>query len=524
MNLIEQLKGTLVVSCQAEEGFPLNTPEHLLAMAQSAALGGAAAIRASGPQNTSAMRAALDLPIIGIYKNDYPAYSVRITPTLAEVEAVVAAGADIIALDATSRPRPSGQTLIQIVQTIQERYRALIMADISTLEEGIFVAALGVDFISTILSGYTDYKPDIALVHALTKQTKTPIIAEGRIATPHDVAAAYAAGAHAVVVGSMITRPHKITRFFRSGLPRPADAPPIPVLDIGGTKISAGLVDPDGSVSQVNCRPTPTHDPNAIAAVCSEMLMQVQAHSQAAANVVGIASAGQVNQYGEIIGSTDHIRNWTHFSLKQQLTDALGLPVAIINDGHAAALGEAFYGAARGKASALCIVIGTGLGGGLVINGQLQHGSFGLAGSLGQLKVTQDGEQYVSLETLVSGIGLVHLYQQQPHAQADIQQGEQIAALAVESDMTASAAISKMGELLGLGLSHILHGYDAEIVLLAGSVTQLGDKLLKPTRTSLARHGYGTVGRTTIELAQLNEHANLIGAAVFADQSFSIAR
>ena len=221
--VFEQLQHSLIVSCQAEEGFPLNNPEHLTAIAQTAVIGGASAIRASIPVNIRAMKQVLQVPIIGIYKKDYPGFDVRITPTLVEVEAIVQAGSDIIALDATFRPRPDGKGFADLFQNIRDRFDVPIMADISTFEEGVHAAELGVDLVGTTLSGYTATSkkqpgPDIELIRRLATAVDLPVIAEGRISSPEDVRAALAAGAYAVVVGSMITRPHLITQYFLTGL------------------------------------------------------------------------------------------------------------------------------------------------------------------------------------------------------------------------------------------------------------------------------------------------------------------
>lgn len=223
MSIIEHLKNSLIVSCQAEEGFPLNTPEHLAAMAATAVIGGAKGIRASEPANIRAMRQAVDVPIIGIYKYDYSGFDVRITPTMREIKAVVEAGAHIIALDATHRPRPDGKSFAELYHDIRVRFDTPIMADISTFEEGLSATELGVDLVGTTLSGYTSYSkqqsgPDIELIQRLAMSLDIPVIAEGRISSPEDVRAAIVSGAYAVVVGSMITRPHLITQYFLSGL------------------------------------------------------------------------------------------------------------------------------------------------------------------------------------------------------------------------------------------------------------------------------------------------------------------
>ncbi|MEZ0373851.1 MAG: N-acetylmannosamine-6-phosphate 2-epimerase, partial [Candidatus Sericytochromatia bacterium] len=185
-------------------------------MAEAAALGGAAGLRLNGPDTIVHIKAKVALPIIGIWKQVHPGSDVYITPTLATAEAVLAAGAEILALDATSRPRPA-ESLDTIVAAL--RGRVCLMADISTLEEGLAAEALGFDCMGTTLSGYTPYSPqqpgpDYGLLSALVERLRIPIIMEGRIWTPEEAGMAIARGAHAVVVGSAITRPQLITKRY----------------------------------------------------------------------------------------------------------------------------------------------------------------------------------------------------------------------------------------------------------------------------------------------------------------------
>ena len=222
--VLSKLAGGLIVSCQAETPEPLATPEILLAMARSVVNGGAVAIRANLPRNIEIMHSQLNVPIIGLFKKNYPDSAVFITPTMEEVKAVVAAGAEIIALDATFRPRPSGQRLEDMITDIKKQWDILTMADISTFEEGVHASRLGFDLIATTLSGYTDYtmeharegKPDFTLLYKLCTELDpgVPVIAEGRIWVPEDASRAIQLGAFAVVVGSAITRPHLITSRF----------------------------------------------------------------------------------------------------------------------------------------------------------------------------------------------------------------------------------------------------------------------------------------------------------------------
>lgn len=221
--LLEQLKGQLIVSCQAYAGESLYGSHIMTAMANAAKDGGAAAIRANSPQDVAAIKEGCGLPIIGIWKKSYADSEVYITPCLSDVELLFAAGADIVAVDATGRVRPGGETLEALIAGVKRQPGRLLMADVSTLEEGLAAAELGFDLISTTLSGYTPYStqskdPDFKLLEELSSSVEVPVIAEGRIRTPEQAAAALQAGAYAVVVGTVITRPHTITGEFAHAL------------------------------------------------------------------------------------------------------------------------------------------------------------------------------------------------------------------------------------------------------------------------------------------------------------------
>lgn len=210
-------QGSLIVSCQARADNPLHGPVYMGAMALAARDGGAAGVRANGPDDVRAVKAA-GLPVIGINKvfSDYPVY---ITPSFASAVALAEAGADIIALDCTPRLR-DGEAPAVIVKRIRDELGLEVFADISTLAEGIAAAEMGATYISTTLSGYTEYtqpkpsEPDFRLIEDLAKRIDTPIVAEGRLNTPALARAAIDAGAYAVVVGTMITNPREITRAF----------------------------------------------------------------------------------------------------------------------------------------------------------------------------------------------------------------------------------------------------------------------------------------------------------------------
>ncbi|MFC5704170.1 N-acetylmannosamine-6-phosphate 2-epimerase [Cohnella faecalis] len=207
----------LIVSCQAFEGDPLYGDGVMAKMAKAAEQSGAVGIRACGADDILSIKETVNLPIIGLTKRNVPGSQIYITPELSDVMEILAAGAHIVALDMTDRE----DRLLQVVKWIDYIHtrNAWVMADISTYDEGRKAEQLGVDLISTTLSGYTPYspqqvKPDIDLVQRLSESCAIPIVAEGRISNPHEAKEAMEAGADYVVVGSAITRPQLIVKQF----------------------------------------------------------------------------------------------------------------------------------------------------------------------------------------------------------------------------------------------------------------------------------------------------------------------
>jgi N-acylglucosamine-6-phosphate 2-epimerase len=218
--LLNQLRGGLIVSCQARQGTALHGPAHMSAMARAATDGGAVGIRAEGLDDVRAIRDAVQLPLIGLWKTDNP--GVFITPTAEHAVAVAETGADIVATDATTRTRPDGKTVAATIDAIH-RHGALAMADIATIDDALAAEQAGADLIGTTLSGYTNDSPaqpgpDLELVAALTKRVDAPVVAEGRVHTPTQARQALDAGAWTVVVGTAITAPTWITAQFADAL------------------------------------------------------------------------------------------------------------------------------------------------------------------------------------------------------------------------------------------------------------------------------------------------------------------
>ena len=222
--ILGQIKGGLIVSCQALPHEPLYDSYIMSKMAYAAMLGGAVGIRANTIVDILAIRKRVDLPIIGIIKQEYDGSDVYITPTMDEVDALVEIGCDIIATDATNRIRPNGKTFEDFFSEVRAKYpNQLFMADTSCFEEGQLAERLGFDLIGTTMAGYTPYTkgrslPDLELIEKYSKELNVPIIAEGGIWSPEDLKNVYKAGAFSAVCGTAITRPMDITKRFVKAL------------------------------------------------------------------------------------------------------------------------------------------------------------------------------------------------------------------------------------------------------------------------------------------------------------------
>lgn len=223
---IKQLKGKLIVSCQALPEEPLHSSFIMGRMALAAKEGGAAGIRANTREDIREIQSQVDLPVIGIVKQNYEGCDVYITPTMKEVDQLMEVKPEIIALDATEAERPGGLPLDEFFHQIKEKYpEQLWMADCSTVEEALHADELGFDFIGTTLVGYTKQSRDLKIeandfevLRTILDQAKHPVIAEGNVNTPEKARRVLELGAYSVVVGSAITRPQLITKSFTEAL------------------------------------------------------------------------------------------------------------------------------------------------------------------------------------------------------------------------------------------------------------------------------------------------------------------
>lgn len=209
-SILTALQGGLIVSCQAPATSPLHQPEMIAAMAEAAVLQGAVGVRIDSPAHIAAVRQRVSVPIIGLWKQVIAGSDVYITPQYCHAAAVAQAGADIIAIDATLRPRPEGETLAPLIERIRTDLQKPVMADVDTVASATAAVTAGADLLGTTLYGYTSATaaltpPGFDLLADLVKQFPTPCLCEGGIASPAAARQAIALGSHAVVVGTAIT-------------------------------------------------------------------------------------------------------------------------------------------------------------------------------------------------------------------------------------------------------------------------------------------------------------------------------
>lgn len=223
-NVLEKIRGIVIVSVQAMPSEPLYTEPAMNAMMKSVINGGAGALRVAGIRDIKNAKSFFNVPIIGITKPEVIPKNykeiVYITPTVKDVLSIIDAGADIVAFDGTVRKRPNDEKITDLIKYIHIN-KKLAMADVATLEDGIEAKKAGADILSTTLAGYTLESassptdgPDFELLKQLIDATNMPVILEGRIWEPWQVDKAFELGAHSVVIGSAITRPQLITKRF----------------------------------------------------------------------------------------------------------------------------------------------------------------------------------------------------------------------------------------------------------------------------------------------------------------------
>lgn len=222
VSALASVKGGLIVSCQVPDGTAIDTPAFIAAQALTVIQAGAVGIRAQGIANVAAIAKVTDKPILGLVKRYLDTTPVYITPTVKDVLELEAAGASIIAIDATERFRADGVDLSKFLAEVRAETNIPLLADVDTLEAGIIAEELGCDAVATTLSGYTEKSapplPNIKLVEDLVKRVKIPVVAEGGFSRPEHVSQAFAVGAWTVCIGTAITNPYLLTKSFLAAI------------------------------------------------------------------------------------------------------------------------------------------------------------------------------------------------------------------------------------------------------------------------------------------------------------------
>jgi N-acylglucosamine-6-phosphate 2-epimerase len=225
--LLQSLAQGLIVSCQAPTDSPLHDPIVIAAMAEAAVNRFAVGVRIDTPAHIQAVRQRVNVPIIGLWKQQIPGFEVYITPQFEHARAVAEAGADIIAIDATLRDRPHQETVAELIQQIHQTLHKPVMADVDTLESAMAAVASGADLVSTTLYGYTPAThnlkpPGFDLLTQMVQQLEVPVICEGGIASPQMARQALDLGAYAVVVGTAITGIDALVKAYYAAIAKPA--------------------------------------------------------------------------------------------------------------------------------------------------------------------------------------------------------------------------------------------------------------------------------------------------------------
>lgn len=357
----------IVVSVQAAPDSPLCSPPLLLSLARASLANGAAVLRLEGVEAIRVIREATGAPTIGLIKRDFPDSPVYITPTLREVEELVATGCEAIALDATRRPRPGGERFDLLANRIRQG-GALVFADCDTPDSVRHALEGGADLVSTTLAGYTNDSPrmvgpDLEFLRRAVRLSDVPVLAEGRYVERSQVQAALRIGAVAVVMGGAVNDPVKQTRMFAEAVARPEGK--VGAVDIGGTWLRFAEFDAAGRKLRTERVPLPR--------TRAARLAWIRARA-AGVRRLGVSTGGTVDpSTGRVVESKPTIPQ--NVGAEYSLV-TLGVPTRALNDGLASAWGHACHPRFAGLRVAT-LAIGTGVGCGLVTGQRLHMGRQG---------------------------------------------------------------------------------------------------------------------------------------------------
>lgn len=384
----------LVASVQGSPGSPVEDVPTLLRLAQASIQEGVKILRLEGVTNIEAIRSSTGLPAMGLIKRSYPESSIYVTATSREVDELIACGVEMVALDATRRPRPNGENLIDLVQRIHAAGR-LAMGDCDNVASVHYALASGCDLVSTTLGGYTEDSPprpgpDLDFLREAVRESPVPVLAEGRFATPSQAQTAMRIGAAGVVVGGALNDPIKQTRaFMRASRVEPGL---VGAVDIGGTWLRFGAFSEDWRLLRSERIPLPeTRDERE-----DWIRHQIATHEVVR---LGVSSGGTIDpSTGRVIESKPIIPD--HEGARLSIRE-FGIPTLAMNDGLATAWGHACLPAFAGRRVAT-LALGTGVGCGYVSDHRLWVGPHGEYPRLNDLSPLVDR----SFEDLLGGASL----------------------------------------------------------------------------------------------------------------------
>lgn len=527
----QAIRGRLVVSCQATEGEIFHDPQLIARFAAAVVAGGAAAIRANGPADVRAIRGVTRLPIIGIHKVRHHDGAILITPTFESAKALVDAGANMIALDCTSRGQESGA--FDRVREIRNQLKVPVLADVAEIADAMAAVQAGADFVLSTLRGYTeetsyvqDFDPDF--IRDLVRASSVPVIAEGRIASPEQARQAVAAGALAVVVGTAITRPSDIARSFSAAIEseylRRNTVNEVIGIDLGGTQTKYGIVRSDGAVLFKSAVETPAKSGSP---ALFDNLKRVTEIATTRADdggykpvAIGVATAGWVDsRTGRVVYATDGLPGWTGTRIGEELSAVSGLPVAVENDANALAVGEKHFGAAKSFSDFVALTLGTGLGGGCYVGGTLHRGPHYIANQIGHIPFESNGlpcscGMSGCLETYVNAAALIR------YAGDSFQSAAQVIAAADAGEKRADEAIRVLGRHLARGCANLIALLDPQALILGGGLTVNNPILFSVLHEELPQLLRPWENRgLQILPSELGYYGGVVGAAALAFES-----
>ncbi len=490
---LSDLDNALIVSCQPVPGGPMDDAHSVVGFALAALAGGAAGLRIESLDYVRAVRARTTAPIIGIVKQDRTDSAVRITPTTELAAALCAAGADIVAIDATRRPRPA--SVAELIAAIKARGK-LAMADCSDISDAREALAAGADLVGSTMSGYTGGAipagPDYELLTAMRRLTPH-VVAEGRVHTPAQAAEALHRGASCVVVGSAITRTEHATSWFKSAMAAATSSETVLAIDIGGTKIAAALVTGDRVSGAVTFATDQAAGPDAWLATVAQHFAGGRI-SRVAAAVSGLVDDG--GHWSALNPATLNLP--VSYPLTTTLERLFSAPALAANDAQAAAWGEYRYGAGE-RQDMVFLTVSTGVGGGVVLNGKPL---LGLAGHFGQLG-SSAGEP---LENAISGRWIAA----QARASGHDTDAVGVFTAAASGEAWAEATVDASAQKVARLCADIQLTFDPRRTVIGGGIG-LAPGFLQRLDAHLA--GLAPRLRPTLAAARLGANAGMVGIA-----------